>query len=306
MTVAKPQLAFTVDLEDWAQSTLDRDRAPTKRCAYQARRILELLAEVPDARATFFVLGKFAERHPEVVRDIHASGHEIACHGWGHVEAFRLGRERFTKDLYRATEAIGNITGFQPKGYRASDFSVVSESLWALDVLRQAGYEYSSSIFPILKARYGIPSWPRHPTCVELSSGRSIIEAPLATLEFLGRRLPVAGGGYGRLLPASVLTHAFRHLSNKGGFPVFYCHPYEVDSEEFELLDGLDLPPKLRLHQGIGRKRFSAKLRRLLGQFHCVALGHALSPCVDLPRLCVTDYAQTATQSARPIFLSRS
>lgn len=294
-----PQLAFTVDLEDWAQSTWDRDREMTSRCAYQGRRILEILGEVPSARATFFVLGKFAERHPHVVRDIHAAGHEVACHGWGHVEAFRLGRAAFTEDLRRATETISDITGVQPIGYRASDFSIVSESLWALEVLQQAGYHYSSSIFPVAKERYGIGNWPRTATCVQLHSGGSIVEAPLAALQVGARRVPIAGGGYARLLPGSFLTAALRQASKNNDLPVFYCHPYEVDSKEFRTLAHLHLPFTARLHQGLGRRSFPAKLRRVLRDFRCTSLASSLPPSSELPQIAAADY-ETPPQISRP------
>jgi polysaccharide deacetylase family protein (PEP-CTERM system associated) len=281
----RPALALSVDVEDWPQSSWDRDLPISDYCADNVRRILDLLAEFPEARATFFVLGKFAERHGQVARAIASAGHEVASHGYGHVEAFRLGREAFAEDLRRGAEALARATGVQPTGYRAPDFSVVGESLWVLDVLAEAGYAYDSSIFPIAKARYGIAGWPRHAARVKLESGRTITELPPATLEQFGRRVPVGGGGYARLLPGFVLTWALRKASRQlGQPPVFYCHPYELDPKEFRRL-AFKVPLKVRLHQDLGRGRTAGKLRRLLRQFECIGLEEALRRAEPLPEV---------------------
>ena len=156
MDATRPTFALTVDVEDWPQSSWDRSHPISDYCAENARRVLEILGEYPGSRATFFVLGKFAEKHPGVVREIHAAGHEVASHGYGHEEVFRLGRPEFAEDVRRSTDVLAAACSVPPRGYRAPDFSVVGESLWALDVLARQGYRYDSSIFPIAKARYGI------------------------------------------------------------------------------------------------------------------------------------------------------
>ena len=213
------EIIFTVDVEDWAQSSWDRSLSIGERCASQTRRLLELLARVPRARATFFVLGLFAERHPKVVVEIRDAGHEVACHGHGHghVELFRLGRRRFAEDLQRSTETLAEITGERPTGYRAPDFSMVGETLWAYDVLADAGYEYSSSVFPVDRGRYGIAGWPLSPRRVEPFGEGRVIEVPLPVVSVLGRRLPVGGGGYARLLPGAMHRAALSTAGRQTG-----------------------------------------------------------------------------------------
>jgi len=278
-------LAITIDVEDWPQSSWNRSLPIGDYCAENTRRLLEVLAEFPAARATFFVLGKFAEKHPAVTRAIAEAGHEVASHGYGHVELFEIGRDAFAEDLKRSTEILAEAAGVRPTGYRAPDFSVVGESLWALEVLAEAGYTYDSSIFPIDRGRYGIAGWPPVPARVELESGASILEVPVATLDQFGRRLPVGGGGYARLLPGRILVRALRKSGRqRGSVPVFYCHPYELDPGELGRLD-LDIPWKVRLHQSLGRKRTVGKLRRLLRAFECVTLSEVLARAGDLPTI---------------------
>ncbi len=281
--MTRPALALSVDVEDWPQSSWDRSLPVGDYCADNTRHLLDLLAEFPGQRATFFVLGKFAERHTRVVEAIREDGHEIGSHGFGHVEIFRLSPEAFAEDLDRSTEAIVGACGERPRGFRAPDFSIVGESLWALDVLARAGYTYDSSIFPMAKARYGIPEWPRHPTRVTLEGGRSIVELPLTTLVLGGKRLPVSGGGYARLMPGMVLRWALRKAHRQLAGPlVFYCHPYELDPGEFRRLS-VPIPWKVRFHQGMGRKRTAAKLRGLLRSFECITLAEAADRRSDLP-----------------------
>jgi len=285
MRKTKPTILISVDVEDWPQSSWDRSLPLGDYCADNTKRVLDILCEFPSARVTFFVLGKFAERHPNILELIKHKGHEIGSHGYGHVELFRLGRERFSKDLERSTQLIIDTCGVQPIGYRAPDFSIVVESLWALEVLAEQGYKYDSSIFPIGKARYGIANWPRSPVGVRLKAGGIITEFPLATLELFGRRFPIGGGGYARLMPAGILTRAFHKAEAQLKFPpVFYCHPYELDPEEFKRIS-FRIPFKIRMHQGMGRKHTAYKLRQLLSHFNCISIGDALAQLDTLPMI---------------------
>jgi len=299
-------LALSVDVEDWPQSSWDRSLPLSDYCADNTRRLLDLLGDYRAARATFFVLGKFAERHPAVVRAIAEAGHEIGSHGHSHVEIFRLGRERFAEDLHRSTDVIAQTAAVRPVGYRAPDFSIVGESLWALDLLAENGYRYDSSIFPIAKRRYGIADWPRGPVLVRLSSGGTILELPPATLLWHGRRLAVGGGGYARLIPGMMLHWALRQAYAQLGAPlVYYCHPYEIDPDEFRRLN-LSIPLKVRLHQGLGRRATAKKLRRLLRQFECLSLGAALDRITDPPVIDPAPYVlDPATVTRPPIFEGR-
>jgi polysaccharide deacetylase family protein (PEP-CTERM system associated) len=248
--------------------------------------MLDLLAESPEAKATFFVLGKFADKHPDVVRAIDRAGHEVACHGHGHVEVFDLDRDSFAADIQRSTNTLADLIGRRPIGYRAPDFSITARSLWALEVLAEQGYEYDSSIFPIAARRYGIADWPRPVSRVRLPSGASIIEAPLATVKALGRRWPVSGGGYARLLPKLLLTSLLRRAAHQiGPVTVFYCHPYELDPGEFARA-GVYVPWKVRTHQGLGRGRAAAvKLTLLLTRFECVSIAQALAELDNIPEM---------------------
>jgi polysaccharide deacetylase family protein (PEP-CTERM system associated) len=255
---------ISIDVEDWPQSSWDRELPITQRAADNTRRLLALLSEA-GIRSTMFVLGKLAERFPDVVRDIHAAGHEVASHGYGHVEIFKQTRDEFAADLKRSKDILEQIVGQGVRGYRAPDFSIVRDSLWALDVLAEQGFEYDSSIFPVQRPRYGIPDWPLGPTRVRLASGMSILEFPIASYRAWGKNWPVGGGGYHRLLPGSAGRWLARRVMQSRPF-VFYCHPYEFDVHEFAEIP-LKLPLAVRLHQGLGRSRFKARFERLVAQF---------------------------------------
>ncbi len=270
----KPSLIFSCDVEDWGQAVLDRDLPISDYCADNVRRLLEILSADPTARGTFFVLGKFAERHPDVVREIAACGHELASHGYGHVEVFRQTPDAFRADVVAGLDAVQGVIGEHVRGYRAPVFSIVGESVWALEILAELGFAYDSSIFPFAGRRYGIGDWPTEPKLITLSHGRSIIEYPLTVTRFAGRSWPMAGGGYARLLPGWLLCRLFeREAEGRSSWPVFYCHPHELDADEFrrsdgEVMWGMSGPPlRMRLHQGLGRRGFADKIRLLMGKF---------------------------------------
>lgn len=258
-------LLVSVDVEDWPQSTWDRSLEITERAAANTARLLDLLAQHGQT-ITLFVLGKFAEKFPQLVRRIAEEGHEVASHGYGHEEIFRQTPEQFRIDILRSKNHLEDVIGQPVLGYRAPDFSIVADNLWALDILAEVGFAYDSSIFPIQHNRYGIPWWPRQPVQLKLADGRQMVELPIATLDLGGRRWPVAGGGYHRLLPWPFIRWSIAHnLAQKEWF-VAYCHPYEFDAQEFKALQ-LGIPLKTRLHQGLGRQGFTSKFVRMLQRF---------------------------------------
>lgn len=255
---------ITIDIEDWLQSTWDRQLPISERAATNTRRLLRLLEE-SRVSATMFVLGKFAEAFPGVVRDMRAEGHEIACHGYGHVEIFKQSREEFTEDVRRSKGILEQILGERIKGYRAPDFSIIGQTLWALEVLADQGFQYDSSIFPVRRARYGIPDWPIHPVQVQLGNSKSIVEFPIGTFRCFDKNWPVGGGGYHRLLPGWTSRYFAAKTMALAPF-VFYCHPYEFDAAEFRQMP-IKIPMRIRLHQGLGRRWFRQRFQAFLGRF---------------------------------------
>jgi polysaccharide deacetylase family protein (PEP-CTERM system associated) len=268
-TCAPPPI-ITIDVEDWPQSTLNHELPITQRAAENTYRLLERLAR-SGVCATMFVLGKVAERFPALVRDIHAAGHEVGSHGYGHLEIFQQTRSAFAADVRRSKEMLEQLIGTRVRGYRAPDFSIVRSSLWALEELAAQGFEYDSSIFPVKRPRYGIPEWPLMPTRVRLPAGGTCVEFPIAAYRALDRNWPVGGGGYHRLLPGAVSRWLAQQVMRSRPF-VFYCHPYEFDPREFATIP-VHIPAAVRIHQGLGRGRFAARFDRLVTRFGGCRMG---------------------------------
>ena len=275
---------LSVDVEDYFQvsafdGVVDRSLWHTfeSRVSANTERLLALFDEA-GVRGTFFVLGWVAERHPALVRRIHAAGHELASHGYGHELVYDLTPEAFCADLARAREAIGNASGVAVGGYRAPSFSITERSLWALDVLVAEGYTYDASVYPIRHDRYGIPSWPRHLTRIARPGG-SIWEFPGSTINVGGVNLPIGGGGYFRLLPYWWTAKGFQRLNRREGRPgVFYLHPWEIDPGQPRVRAGV--VAGARHYRGLDRTE--DRLRRLLREFRfgpiSTVLAHAEAP----------------------------
>ncbi len=254
--------ALTIDLEDWGVGVLGPERPITDRFVRSTRVLLRLFDEL-DVRATFFALGRAVEQYPDVLKEVRDHGHEIGSHGYGHELLFRLTPDRFRSDVERSLDVIESIAGVRPIGYRAPAFSIVEQTRWAGPILADLGLRYSSSVFPFAGRRYGDPDVPRGPhrwpTC-------DLWELPLSTLCLAGKRRPVCGGGYTRLLPGFVLDRAVRHLNTEGLPAVLYVHPYEVDVHELAVLrrQGWRFPRRVGLMQAMFRTRVLARVRRLL------------------------------------------
>jgi polysaccharide deacetylase family protein (PEP-CTERM system associated) len=262
--------AFTIDVEDYFQvsalaPSISRDSWPTRelRVEQNMERILGLLAE-RNVRGTFFVLGWVAERVPELVRRIAAAGHEVACHGHSHLLIYDQSEQEFRQETIRSKRFLEDTIGAAVTGYRAASFSITKLSLWALDVLIDAGFEYDSSVFPIVHDRYGIPGAPREPHVLTAPSKRTIVEFPMSAAYLAGVQVPVSGGGYFRLLPYGVTRWGLRQINESRGLPfTFYLHPWEFDPTQPRVKVGF----VSRFRHYTNLHRTEPRVKRLLQDF---------------------------------------
>lgn len=259
--------AMTIDVEDYFQVSafaphISRDSWPERECRVEANidRILAIL-DAGKAHGTFFTLGWIAERYPAMVRRIVAGGHELASHGYGHLRASDQSRAEFMDDIGRSKKILEDIGGQAVLGYRAPSFSIGPGNLWALDVLQEAGYRYSSSIYPIAHDHYGMPDAPRfafHP-----NGANGLLEVPITTVRIGSRNFPAGGGGYFRLLPYGLSRRMMRRVNREDGQPaIFYCHPWELDPDQ-PRPEGIGLKTRFRHYVNLGRmeQRFKALTR---------------------------------------------
>lgn len=261
--------AMTVDVEDYFQVQAFAGCIPrsawnemTSRVEANTERILTLFSE-RGTKATFFVLGWVAERHRHLIRRIVAEGHELASHGFAHIPVHEQAPDTFRSDVARTKALLEDTGGVPVKGYRAASFSIDQRTPWAFDVLAEAGYEYSSSVFPIVHDFYGMPDAPRF--LFRPGSGR-ITEIPMTTFSLWGRNLPCGGGGYFRLLPYRASRWALRRVNSRDRQPsIFYFHPWEIDPEQPRVARAA--PLKSRIRHYLNLSKTEARLRRLLTDF---------------------------------------
>ncbi len=231
--------AMTVDVEDYFHVSAFADvfnPDDWDKCECRVERNTHSILDMFDGhavKATFFVLGWVAERYPALVREIDTRGHEVACHGYSHQLVYNQSPSVFKQETARAKSILENQIQKSVFGYRAASYSITRSSMWAVDVLMDLGFTYDSSIFPVRHDRYGVPGSRRMPHYLRSPSGKSIAEFPLSTLEILGTRLPISGGGYFRLFPYWFTETALRHVNEAESAPfIFYLHPWEIDPEQ--------------------------------------------------------------------------
>lgn len=229
------------------------------RMERSTRDLLDLLAEFHTS-ATFFIVGEIARTHPKLVRDIREAGHEVGSHSWDHRRVHHFDPRTFREDLLKSKHALEDATGERVVGFRAPTFSVVRGTTWALDVLRECGFEYDSSIFPVRHDRYGIPDAPRTPFLAVTPEGE-LLELPPATLRAWGVNLPVGGGGYFRLFPPPVIRAGIEQARQlHPGVAMLYFHPWEFDPHQPRL--PLGRLSKFRTY--VGTRSSTSRLRSLL------------------------------------------
>ncbi len=261
--------AMTIDVEDYFQVSAfekyikreDWDKLPCQ-VEKNTYRILDLF-DAHNIKATFFVLGWVAERYPAIVHRIVADGHELASHGYSHVRVTMQQPDEFSEDIQRTKKMLEDMGGCAVRGYRAPSYSIVESNLWALDVLEEAGYEYSSSIYPVKHDLYGIPHAPRF--AFYPKDNKKLLEIPITTVQLFGHNFPGGGGGFFRLFPYPISRWLINRVNQKDHAPgVFYLHPWEIEPDQPKQ-SGLDARTRFRHYLNLAKTE--PRLEKLLKDF---------------------------------------
>jgi polysaccharide deacetylase family protein (PEP-CTERM system associated) len=258
----RPLCAFTVDVEDWYQSSVDFDAPITERVVRNTERILAIL-DRRNVKGTFFVQGRIAETFPHLLQNLVAEGHEIQSHGYSHRPVNKMDRKALKVELELARKTVEDACGVQVTAFRAPDFTIDRENIWALEVLVETGFKVDSSIFPMRTHRYGISGYPMVPHRIQLPSGADIMEVPVAIWSSGKIRIPVAGGGYFRLIPGIILERFFASMMMRQPV-IIYCHPYEFNARELEEYNRMNVSKTFLFSQGLGRTFHGKKIDSLL------------------------------------------
>lgn len=269
MNLSQPPLtnALTVDVEDYFQVSalaphIERGSWDARPCRVERNvsKLLDLF-DARGAKATFFTLGWIAERYPHLVREIVARGHELASHGYGHLRASDQDHREFLEDIVSAKHLLEDIAGVPVQGYRAPSFSIGYSNPWAFDVMLEAGYRYSSSVYPVKHDHYGMPDAPRFP----YAARPGLTEIPVTTTQWMGRNLPAGGGGYFRLAPYALSRWVIQRVNRVDGRPaIFYFHPWEIDPDQPRVA-GTSM--KTRFRHYVNLHKTEDRLSRLLADF---------------------------------------
>ena len=262
--------ALSVDVEDWYQAIETIPQSDWEkyedRIVQNTNRVLNIFEEY-NQKATFFILGCIAEKHPELVKGIAEMGHEVATHGYSHTFVYRFSQNEFREDLLRSIEVIEPVLNLvqekesQKKvlGHRATAWTITKETLWAIDILKDCGLKYDSSIFPIKTYLYGIPEAERFPYMIR----KDFYEFPASTIRICGKNFPLAGGFFFRLYPYQVIKFGIKILNNANKPALVYIHPWDLDTKQPRVSG---LPLKVRRHY-LNLDKTEGKLRRLLSDF---------------------------------------
>lgn len=289
--------ALTVDVEDYfhvaalaeAISVDQWDEMPC-RVESNTMRLLDMFDE-GGAGCTFFILGWVADRYPQLVREIAARGHEVACHGQSHQLIYNQTPAVFREETLRAKATLEDICQKPVEGYRAASYSITKASLWALDILAEAGFVWDSSIFPVHHDRYGIADAPRWPHELTTPNGATLVEFPPTTVQLGPYRLPMSGGGYFRLYPYSVTRWGLNRVNRKDGQPfVFYLHPWEIDPEQ----PRVEVSRLSRFRHYNKLDQCEQRLRKLIGEFEFTTVRNVLEQQGLLTPAVAGSEAQTA------------
>ena len=270
MTNPERYNAMTVDVEDYFhvaafENNISVQQWDSIECRVE-RNVDEILALFSEhnIKATFFLLGWVAERYPALIKRVAELGHEVASHGYWHRRATTQTKEEFEDDVKSSKALLEDISGQEVKGYRAPSYSIGRENIWSLDVLKETGYTYSSSIYPVKHDLYGLPEAPRFGFFYKEAGG--ILEIPVTTMQYAGKNLPCGGGGFFRLFPYVYFQWAIKRVNRVDGESgIFYFHPWEIDVDQPRVKGA---SAKSRFRHYLNLHRMKPRLNKLLQDFN--------------------------------------
>lgn len=263
--------ALAIDTEEWFHSELLGGQRPPIFQVNEATQLVLDLLDRQQVKASFFIVGEVAERHPDLVRKVVEKGHEVGCHGFSHHPLWKLDEDLFREEMKRFHKVMKDILGKDGiKGFRAPCFSLDHRTTWALKVLVDFGYRYDASVFPVkLNPHYGVRGAPLRPYRISLEDvckedpASPLIEFPTTPLRLWKLKIPLAGGFYLRLFPLSFLEWGLKQINREQPF-LLYFHPWEG----FSQTPRLNLPRINRFISYYGIGTAFKKLEYLLNHFN--------------------------------------
>jgi polysaccharide deacetylase family protein (PEP-CTERM system associated) len=263
---------LTFDIEDWYNCdfiTPDFNWDKYEVRIYQS--VERILAELDkrNLKATFFCLGWIAEKHPQVIRNIHSQGHHIGCHSYQHELSTRFDRNSFKNDTEKAKKLIEDVTGEEINVFRAPGFSITENNTWTFEVLTELGFQYDCSVFPAAHDYGGFKSYGKaEPAILQLANGAQLKEFPINIHTLLGKSLVFSGGGFFRLFPYPLI----KYWSKQSPYLMTYFHPRDFDPDQ-PVIKSLPLIRKFKSY--VGLKKSFGKLQQLLDDFEFVDIRQA-------------------------------
>lgn len=243
---------LSMDIEDWyhldyfSGKQVDKSRSMLDGVA----NYIELLGKY-NIKTTFFTLSELADSAKEIILYAAEQGHEIACHGKDHVRSVLKEVDVFQREITEAKETLTDLIGKEVIGYRAPCYSIDRERY---DAVMAAGFKYSSSKI----------AFNQHPLYLELDLNdfdlvrpdvykkNDFYEFELSTQRFLGKNIPVSGGGYIRLLPWFFMKPLISSYLSNSDVYVLYIHPFELSSVEMPKNPGVSFLTNVRARKGLG------------------------------------------------------
>ena len=269
--------ALSIDVEDWFHILDLKNEIPIadwhkmeSRVSKNTIKLLSLFSQ-HGVRATFFVLGWVAEQFPQLVLEIKRQGHEIASHGYGHKLAYQQTPQEFRDDVTKVKRILERIIHQEVMGYRVPGFSIQNGNLWALDILKEEGFVYDSSICPAVRGHGGLDGSPIYP--YKHPSG--LWEFPISVFRFLGKNISFSGGGYLRFFPYSFIKNAIKKINSQNQPVMVYLHPREIDVSQ----PRLKMPLNRRFKCYVNLHTTEKKLDRLLRDFNFASISEVLGRC---------------------------
>lgn len=265
---------LTFDIEEWFH-ILDNDstKTATEWQSYESRihtnmeRIFKVLDDT-GVKATFFILGWIAEKHPDVVKKIVSNGYEIGTHTYAHQLIYEQSYKTFSDDIERSIKTLEDISGKKVRCFRAPGFSIREDNRWAFDVLVKFGISIDSSIFPAPRAHGGFPSYTYNAPAYIQYDGVRLKEFPISYTNILGRPFAYSGGGYFRLSP----YFCIKQWAKKASYLMTYFHPRDFDTGQ-PMIRELSLVRKFKSYIGISGAY--NKLNMLLNDFEFIDIDGA-------------------------------
>jgi peptidoglycan/xylan/chitin deacetylase (PgdA/CDA1 family) len=253
---------LTIDVEEWyhleyfKNSNTDKNKSVMDGLTTFIRMI-----ESHNIKASFFIVGELIQTLKKIIKHLDNDGHDIGLHSYSHKRPVEQNINKFIEDTKETISEMRNILPNNSFGYRSPCFAIDRERL---NEVIKLGIKYDASKITQkehpLYVNLDLDGFEKQERDIYKKDSFKVFE--VSTIKFLGVNIPIAGGGYLRIIPWPLYIWLLKKYLKKSNFINFFIHPFELSNANFELPE--NTPSLTKFRYNYKRNKVEKRLNKII------------------------------------------